>query len=172
MHCTVGILVFDSAEVLDFTGPYEVFTTASRVHRRIAPTTPEIFRVCTIGATGASVRARAGLLVQPDFTFDDHPPLDVLVVPGGVVTGVLAQPRVTDWIATVAADASAGFLNFIPPPFLNDRSGPHTDWFRWTPFPRNWTSSISSLYCSASSFCASFPLPFLPPPPLASAARM
>jgi transcriptional regulator GlxA family with amidase domain len=106
VHCTVGILVFDSAEVLDFAGPYEVFTTASRVHRRIAPTTPEIFRVCTIGATGASVRARAGLLVQPDFTFDDHPPLDVLIVPGGVVTGVLAQPRVTDWIATVAADAT------------------------------------------------------------------
>jgi transcriptional regulator GlxA family with amidase domain len=106
VHCTVGILVFDSAEVLDFAGPYEVFTTASRVHRRIAPTAPEIFRVCTIGATGASVRARAGLLVQPDFTFDDHPPLDVLIVPGGVVTGVLAQPRVTDWIATVATDAT------------------------------------------------------------------
>jgi len=45
------------------------------------------------------VRARAELAVVPQFAFDDHPPLDVLVVPGGVHDPVLAKPRVIEWIA-------------------------------------------------------------------------
>jgi transcriptional regulator GlxA family with amidase domain len=105
MQSTVGIFVFENVEVLDFAGPYEVFTTASRVHQRDHPSMPGPFSVCTIGRTSAAVRARAGLLVQPDFSFADHPALDVLVVPGGVVTEELAEPSVSPWINAVAARA-------------------------------------------------------------------
>lgn len=106
MPSTVGIFVFENVEVLDFAGPYEVFTTASRVHRRDHPALPEPFSVCTIGRTGAAVRARAGLLVHPDYSFATHPPLDVLVVPGGVVTQELAEPDVDRWIRAVAQRAT------------------------------------------------------------------
>ena len=99
MH--IGIHVFDQVEVLDFAGPYEVFTTAARVHGRSHPGAP-LFEVCTIAASREAVRARAGLLVLPDFAFDDHPPLDVLIVPGGVVTAELARPEVIEWIARQA----------------------------------------------------------------------
>ena len=47
-HVKVGIFVFPGVEVLDFAGPYEVFTTASRVHLRMHPETPPPFEVFTI----------------------------------------------------------------------------------------------------------------------------
>ncbi|BAL26664.1 DJ-1/PfpI family protein [Azoarcus sp. KH32C] len=102
MTTSVGIFVFDDVEVLDFAGPYEVFTTASRMHRRGAPAAPELFSVFTIGRTGAPVRARAGLEIHPDHDFVDHPPIDILIVPGGVVTQELEVPAVASWIGATA----------------------------------------------------------------------
>lgn len=63
MIYTVGIFVFDQVEVLDFAGPYEVFTTAARVQQRLDPAAENLFTVFTVGRTGTAVRARAGLLV-------------------------------------------------------------------------------------------------------------
>jgi transcriptional regulator GlxA family with amidase domain len=100
MTFTIGIHVFDQVEVLDFAGPYEVFTTASRMHRRTHDT--DLFQVVTVARDTAPVRARAGLLVTPDTTFGTHPAFDVLVVPGGVVTDELARPDVAAWIARTA----------------------------------------------------------------------
>ncbi|MDP5239345.1 DJ-1/PfpI family protein [Uliginosibacterium sp. 31-16] len=114
MH--IGIYVFDPVEVLDFAGPYEVFTTAARVHGRSQPGVP-LFEVCTIAAGHAPVTARAGLPVLPDCTIADHPPLDVLIIPGGVVTAELARPEVIEWIArqagqvqTLASVCTGAFL--------------------------------------------------------------
>jgi transcriptional regulator GlxA family with amidase domain len=45
------------------------------------------------------VRARAGLEIRPDHATDDHPPLDVLIVPGGVVTDELQKADVAAWLA-------------------------------------------------------------------------
>jgi transcriptional regulator GlxA family with amidase domain len=102
---SVAIYVYPEVEVLDFAGPYEVFTTASRVHRKKALRGPEPFKVFTVAREEGTVRARAGLVVTPDFTMEkyQHPPVDVLVVPGGVVTAELELPMVTDWIRGVAA---------------------------------------------------------------------
>ncbi len=99
----IGIFVFNDVEVLDFAGPYEVFTTAARMHARTAPEEAPLFRVFLIGRTSASVRARAGLALSPDFEFSNHPPLQLLVIPGGVVTGELKQPEVASWIVRTAA---------------------------------------------------------------------
>ena len=99
MTRTVGIYIFDNVEVLDFAGPYEVFTCASRV----AGGTP--FQVRTIGASSAPVRARAGLVLHPEATFADCGRIDVLIVPGGVVSAELARPEVVAWIAGMARAA-------------------------------------------------------------------
>lgn len=96
----IGILVFDEMELLDMAGPYEVFTTAARVHARSQPVGAEpLFKVSSIARSGAPVRARAGLQVQPDTTLCDHPPLTCAIVPGGVVDAELRQPGVLAWIA-------------------------------------------------------------------------
>jgi transcriptional regulator GlxA family with amidase domain len=98
---TVGLLIFDDVEVLDFAGPFEVFSVA------FDPANPpeteddqQLFTVLTIAETPEVVRCRNGLLVQPHHTIADHPALDILVVPGGRGTRRLQthQP-VLDWIA-------------------------------------------------------------------------
>jgi transcriptional regulator GlxA family with amidase domain len=100
---TVGIFVFADVEVLDFAGPYEVFTCATRLQARTDTTAAPLFNVFTVGASTAPVRARAGLSVYPDHGFADHPHIDVLIIPGGVVTAELAKPEVLAWITAAAA---------------------------------------------------------------------
>lgn len=99
MTISIAIYLFPEVEVLDFAGPYEVFTTASRVFRRRNPETEDLFRVFTVAREAGDVRARAGLVVKPDHLLAAHPPLQVLIVPGGVVTNELARPEVAAWIA-------------------------------------------------------------------------
>ena len=99
----VGILIFDEVELLDMAGPYEVFTTAARVHGRSQPAgTPPLFNVFTLARSAAPVQARAGLRLQPDRTLDDHPLLDCAIVPGGVVDAELGQAALMDWIRAQA----------------------------------------------------------------------
>ena len=102
----VAILVFDGVEVLDFAGPYEVFTTASRVHSRKHPHDPPLFATQCVALTEYSICARAGLRVIPDSTFARCTATDVLIIPGGIVGAALVCPETTAWIATTAATAS------------------------------------------------------------------
>src|SRR5512138_2646612 len=95
----VGIFVFDDVEVLDFAGPFQVFTTAQRVARPGVP-----FATFTVAAQG-EVQARGGLPMSPSYTFGREPQVDVLIVPGGVVTVELGKRDVIDWIAARAAKA-------------------------------------------------------------------
>jgi transcriptional regulator GlxA family with amidase domain len=97
---TYGLLIFDDAEELDFTGPWEVFT-ASAMLRDHADT------ALLIAERPGPVRCAKGMRVLPDRTLADHPPLDVLLVPGGMGTRrEVANPVVTDWIRTVSATAA------------------------------------------------------------------
>ncbi len=105
MTVSVGIYVFNEVEVLDFAGPYEVFTTASRVFRRSNPSLPEPFTVFTVARVGGTVRARAGLVVHPDYGLRDHPEIGLLLIPGGVVTAELEASEVSDWIACLSQGA-------------------------------------------------------------------
>lgn len=103
MTVSVGIYLFPQVEVLDFAGPYEVFTTASRVAARQQPGETIPFAVFTVAETTQPCAARAGLRVLPDHALAEHPAIDLLLVPGGVVTAELAKPPVIDWLRTTAA---------------------------------------------------------------------
>ena len=97
---TVGILIFDDVEVLDFCGPFEVFATTQYPGQDAPDETGRPVRVVTIAERAGIVHCRGGLLVQPHHTIDDHPQLDILVVPGGWGTRREAHnPRLLDWIA-------------------------------------------------------------------------
>lgn len=103
----VGIVLFDEVELLDMAGPYEVFTTAARMHARQAPPgSAALFSVCTLARGRAAVRARAGLQLQPDHALHDHPPLACAIVPGGVVDAELGQADLMAWIAAQAGTAA------------------------------------------------------------------
>lgn len=99
----IGIYAFDEVEALDFAGPYEVFTTASRVSQRLTPNSPPPFKVFAISASAGPVRARAGLQLLPDFQCHNHPHLDALIVPGGVMNAELAKLQVIQWVADQAS---------------------------------------------------------------------
>ena len=101
----ISLLVFDDIEVLDLGGPYEVFTTASRMHQRQAPGSGPLFQVQCVARTRAPVRARAGLVVLPDADFASAAEPDVLIVPGGVVDAAAACPHTRAWVARAAQQA-------------------------------------------------------------------
>lgn len=91
---TVGILLFNDVEVLDFAGPYEVFSVTEDEQA------VKGFKVVTISETGDMIRARNGLKVEPDYHFNNHPELDVLVVPGGYGAREVESKNevVVDWV--------------------------------------------------------------------------
>jgi transcriptional regulator GlxA family with amidase domain len=100
----IGIYMFDGVEVLDFAGPFEVFTTAARMHARSNPDAGllPLFQVVTIAATAQRVVARGGLPLVPDCVFASHPHLDVLIVPGGVVDAEMEKRDVGQWIGDLS----------------------------------------------------------------------
>ncbi len=101
----IGILVFDDVEALDLAGPYEVFTTAARVHGRSMPG-EELFRCVLIAADMQPVRARAGLRVLPDRILLPAADIDVLIVPGGDISQAVNDMAVIDWVRQQAQHAS------------------------------------------------------------------
>lgn len=94
----VGIYIYDEAEVLDFSGPYEVFTTACRVggvnlDPRLLAARPDV------------ITARGGFRVLPDEVMGAHAPLDVLIVAGGEHEPQLSSPDALSALRAAAEPA-------------------------------------------------------------------
>jgi transcriptional regulator GlxA family with amidase domain len=92
----VGIFLFNDIELLDFAGPYEVFSVTSELNDH------KLFRVFSLTGDGREIKSVNGLKVVPDYGFANHPPIDILVIPGGVGTRAEVTKRsVLDWVAGV-----------------------------------------------------------------------
>jgi transcriptional regulator GlxA family with amidase domain len=100
----VGILIFPDVEVLDFCGPFEVFSvTRLNEERRREESSP--FQVVLIAETKDPVVATGGLRVLADYTLEDCPSLDILVVPGGWGTRKeINNEKLLKWIRARAAE--------------------------------------------------------------------
>lgn len=72
----VGIFIFKDVEVLDMAGPFEVFSLAEKDGKKA-------FNVFTIAEHNNILTARNGLLLKPNYTLQNHPNLDILIIPGG-----------------------------------------------------------------------------------------
>src|SRR5262249_50043712 len=89
----LAILIFEDVEVLDFCGPFEVFSVANRF------TEPPGFNVLTVAEKAGPVLTRGGLSVNPHHRLADCPRPDLLLVPGGQGTRKEMHNAVlTDWI--------------------------------------------------------------------------
>ncbi|CAM4350014.1 AraC family transcriptional regulator [Bacillus wiedmannii] len=73
---SVGIFLFNEVEVLDFAGPFEVFSVTEEDEEKP-------FTVYTVSQNGEMITARNGLKVKPDYSIEDLPPVDILIIPGG-----------------------------------------------------------------------------------------
>jgi transcriptional regulator GlxA family with amidase domain len=74
---TVGIVLFEGVEVIDFAGPLEVFGITGE-----DDPLPQPFSVFTV-AERSPVVAKLGLSITPTYTFEDAPQPNILIVPGG-----------------------------------------------------------------------------------------
>ena len=116
MNRTIGIVLFDDTEELDWAGPWEVLTAGAK----------DGDRVITVAETAGPIRCAKGLRVLPDHTFEDCPPLDVILVPGGLGTRaerlndamtrfVAEQDAHTEWTTSVCTGSfilhGAGLLD-------------------------------------------------------------
>jgi transcriptional regulator GlxA family with amidase domain len=90
--------MFNEVEVLDFAGPFEVFSVASRVAKRDGDFGFAPFKVALVSKSGGMVRARHGLDLAVNASLADTPAPDVLIVPGGVVTKLLGDEAIPNWI--------------------------------------------------------------------------
>lgn len=81
---TVGLVLFDQAEELDWVGPFEVFTMAQQISGGEGPAAA--LRVVLISERGGVVQGAKGLRVETDVSFENAPELDLMLVPGGIGT--------------------------------------------------------------------------------------
>jgi transcriptional regulator GlxA family with amidase domain len=91
---TVGILIFEGVELMDFAGPAEVFAVSDY---------GKSFKVSTVAKTTETLRAMGGIKIVPDFSADKAPKFDVVVIPGGAMGNVDAATR--KWIKDSSKDA-------------------------------------------------------------------
>jgi transcriptional regulator GlxA family with amidase domain len=95
-----AILIFDDVEVLDFTGPFEVFSVTNELNDYF------LLNVYTVARVKSPVKARNGLSVNPDYSISDAPQPDILIVPGGIGTRpALLQQDILSWIKRSALNA-------------------------------------------------------------------
>lgn len=73
----VAILIFNDVEVLDFCGPFEVFSVTNETHS-LKP-----FNVYTVAESDKPVIARNNFSVNPRYTIENCPKPDILIIPGG-----------------------------------------------------------------------------------------
>lgn len=92
---TYGLLIFDGVDELDFQGPHSVFSISARM-RDNADT------ALLIAESHDPITGDRGVRVLPDHTLDDHPPLDVLLVPGGDGKREVSNPVLVDWVRRTA----------------------------------------------------------------------
>lgn len=122
---TIAIFVFDGAEELDWVGPWEVLAAWRDGWPDDAVT------VFSIAQHGGVVTAAKGLRSLPDYSWDDAPPFDVLVYPGGRGTRAqVTDDRILDWVRRIAdgdtlmTSVCTGSLVFAAAGILDD--GPAT----------------------------------------------
>jgi transcriptional regulator GlxA family with amidase domain len=95
----VGIVVYEEVEVLDFCGPFEVFSvTRLNEEKRREELSP--FNAFLVAETTSPVVATGGMKVLPDYDLDSCPHLDILLVPGGWgFRHQMNNERLLKWIA-------------------------------------------------------------------------
>jgi transcriptional regulator GlxA family with amidase domain len=96
----IAIYIFNEVEVLDFCGPFEVFSVTGR-RGGLQP-----FNVYTVAQEARPVSTRGALSINPHYSFDDCPRAEILLIPGGRGTRTeLHKQEVLDWVNRSAVDA-------------------------------------------------------------------
>ena len=88
----VAILLFDGVQIIDYTGPYEVFGQAR-------------FNVFTVSHNGETISTAMDMSVNPSYSFANSPKPDIILVPGGGIQSAMDNPKVKEWLLGRAPEA-------------------------------------------------------------------
>jgi transcriptional regulator GlxA family with amidase domain len=94
----VAIFVYDGVEILDFSGPGEVFAATSLDNDRA-------FNVYTIAVKNDPILSQGFVTVTPQYTIDDCPKPDILVLPGGSTGRSVQNEKLIKWVKNLSKDA-------------------------------------------------------------------
>jgi putative intracellular protease/amidase len=97
----VAVVLFEGFTVLNVYGPVQAFAGCRRV--RADGTRERHFEVFTVAATPGPVRSGEGLATVATHAFEDAPPFDILLIPGGFGTRTAVDDR--PFLARLAAAA-------------------------------------------------------------------
>jgi transcriptional regulator GlxA family with amidase domain len=95
---TVAIVIYDAVEILDFAGPTQVFAAAGN-----GKDDQSAFKVFTVGKANAPLMSHGVLKIVPEYSFENAPLPDILVLPGGNSDVVIQDKKAMDWIARATA---------------------------------------------------------------------
>ena len=87
-----AILIFEGVQIIDYTGPYEVFGQSGM----------EVF---TVAVKPEMISTAMGMKVTPHYTLENAPAAEVLLIPGGGVANTQEDPNVIKWIQERAKQA-------------------------------------------------------------------
>jgi transcriptional regulator GlxA family with amidase domain len=98
----VAIVIYEGIEILDFAGPAEVFAMASRMGSdRGRPA----FKVYTVAASREPITSQGFVKITPEYTIDDAPAPDLLVIPGGSSDALIKSEKFMTWANGAVKDA-------------------------------------------------------------------
>lgn len=82
---TIAFYLQDGVEVLDFSGPMEVFSYAG-------------YEVFTVSATKDQIKSQGILTIMPDYSIENAPKADILAFFGGNSQAASQNKSVIDWV--------------------------------------------------------------------------
>lgn len=92
---TLGVVLYPGFELLDVCGPVEMFGNVGKP-----------LKVITVAQKAGDVKCTQGPAMKAEYGFDDCPPLDLLLVPGGFGTiRELNNEKLLSWLRERAAKA-------------------------------------------------------------------
>lgn len=90
---SVAMLLYPGVEIIDISGPWEAFGTAG-------------YLVHTVAEKSDPLTLVFNQKVVPDYTFENGPKADILLVPGGGYTQAMENPRLIQWLQSKSKDVS------------------------------------------------------------------
>lgn len=73
----VAVLIYDNVELMDFCGPYDIFSIANKM------SSEKHFNIYTVSENAGPIMTQNGLSVNSEYSINNCPKTDILIVPGG-----------------------------------------------------------------------------------------
>jgi transcriptional regulator GlxA family with amidase domain len=102
---TVGIVLYEGVEELDFVGPYETFKASGYQAARLRGLETRPVTVFTVAERPGPLATSGGLRIIPDYSFAATPAIDLLIIPGGNVGPQIENAAMQGWLMQVTAQA-------------------------------------------------------------------